>query len=162
MTDAWDKRGRKGYLFIIGDELNKPRLRAWHIQSVIGDHAVKDLDVANLYREVQQRGEAFFVLPRQTWYFDDADVNRHWPVILGERLLKLEDPHEVSDLIALTIGLLEDTIDLEQGLADLRRCGSRHGHAVGTALGTVGRRRIPRSISASVVRRALPAGGDRR
>ena len=30
-TDAWDKRGRKGYLFLIGDEMNKRGLRAEYI-----------------------------------------------------------------------------------------------------------------------------------
>ena len=152
-TDAWDKRGRKGYLFIVGDEMNKRFLRATHIRRVIGDEVGEDLDTAAIYREVQQRWETFFILPRQTAYFDDRQVNEHWRSLLGERLLKLEDPEAVCELIALTLGLLEDTIDLGEGLADLADIGSPHGAAVGKALATVG----PRLVASAGV---LPAGPD--
>ena len=152
-TDAWEKRGRKGYLFIVGDEMNKRSLRATHIRRVIGDKVNADLDTAAIYREVQQRWETFFILPRQTAYYDDAQVNDHWRNLLGERLLKLEDPEAVCELIALTLGLLEDTIDLGEGLADLADIGSPHGAAVGKALATVG----ARSVATAGV---LPAGLD--
>ena len=152
-TDAWDKRGRKGYLFIVGDEMNKRSLRATHIRRVTGDEVSADLDTAAIYREVQRRWETFFILPRQTAYYDDPQVNDHWRNLLGERLLKLEDPEAVCELIALTLGLLEDTIDLGEGLADLADIGSPHGAAVGKALATVG----ARSVATTGV---LPAGLD--
>ncbi|WP_420124248.1 hypothetical protein [Nakamurella sp.] len=152
-TDAWDRRGRKGYLFIVGDEMNKRTLRAAHIRRVIGDEVDRDLDTAAIYREVQQRWETFFILPRQTAYYDDMQVNQHWRDLLGERFLKLEDPEAVCELIALTLGLLEDAIDLGEGLADLTDIGSPHGPAVGKALATVGAR-------PAVTRGTLPAGLD--
>lgn len=139
-TDSWDKRGRKGYLFIIGDEMNKRSLRAKHIRRVIGERVHDDLDTAAVYREVQRRWATFFILPRQTAYYDDRQVNEHWRALLGERFLRLEDPEAVCELIALTIGLLEDSIDLGEGLADLSAIGSPHGSAVGKALATVGGR----------------------
>ena len=152
-TDAWDQRGRKGYLFIVGDEMNKRTLRAAHIRRVIGDEVDRDLDTAAIYREVQQRWETFFILPRQTAYYDDMQVNQHWRDLLGERLLKLEDPEAVCELIALTLGLLEDSIGLGEGLADLADIGSPHGPAVGQALATVGAR-------PAVARGVLPTGLD--
>lgn len=152
-TDSWDKRGRKGYLFIIGDEMNKPRLRAEYVRRVIGDRVGDDLDTASIYRAVQERWETFFILPRQTAYYDDPQVNAHWRNLLGERLLKLEEPEAVCELIALTVGLLEDAIDLGEGLADLADIGSRHGAAVGQALATVGAR-------SAVATGMLPAGLD--
>lgn len=137
-TDAWEKRRRKGYLFIVGDEMNKPRLKGAHIRTIIGDNVHEDLDVASIYRELQQRWEVFFILPKKTSYFDDPQVNGHWRSILGERLLKLEDPAAVCDLIGVTIGLLEEAIDLDEGLEDLKEIGSTSGHAVGRALASVG------------------------
>ena len=133
--------------------MNKRSLRATHIRRVIGDEVNADLDTAAIYREVQQRWETFFILPRQTAYYDDAQVNDHWRNLLGERLLKLEDPEAVCELIALTLGLLEDTIDLGEGLADLADIGSPHGAAVGKALATVGARSVATAG-------ALPAGPD--
>lgn len=138
VTDAWEKRSKKGYLFVIGDEMNKPRLRAAHLAKVLGEEAGEDLDPAQVWAEVQQRWETFFILPRQTSYYDDPQVNQHWQSLLGERLLRLEEPDAVCDLIALTVGLLEDAIDLDEGLDDLRQIGSTHGGVVGKALATVG------------------------
>lgn len=138
VTDAWEKRGRKGYLFVIGDEMCKPRLEARHVRRVLGDDVRGDLDTAALWREVEERWEVFFVLPRQTAHYDDPRVNDHWARLLGERLLRLDDPMAVCDLIALTVGLMEDAIDLDEGLADLQDVGSRSGPSVGRALAVVG------------------------
>lgn len=124
VTDAWQRRGKKGYLFVIGDELNKERLRARHVQEVIGDRVDADLRTESIYATLQERWETFFILPRQTSYYDDPEVNDHWRDLLGERFLKLEDPAAVSDLIALTIGMTEGRVDLGQGLADLGDVGS--------------------------------------
>lgn len=141
-TDAWTKRGRKGYVFLIGDEMSKPRLRARHIREVIGDDVYDDLDPASVYRELQERWEVFYILPRQTYYYDDPQVRDHWRGLLGERVLFLEDPTAVCDLIAVTVGMLEDVVDLGDGLADLSDVGAETATVVGKALaplsGTVG------------------------
>jgi hypothetical protein len=138
VTDAWCKRGRKGYLFIVGDEMNKPVLTAEKLRQVLGEPARGQVDVAGLYREVQQRWNTFFILPNQSHYFTDRQVRAHWRALLGERLLLLEDPAAVSELIALTIGLCEGTIDMTGGLDDLRQIGSGHGRAVRKALAGIG------------------------
>ncbi|MBM9467070.1 hypothetical protein [Nakamurella leprariae] len=120
VTDAWERHGRKGYLFLVGDEMNKPWLRAEHVRRVIGDRLPGDLDTREIYREVQQRWHTFFVLPRMTAYWDDPQVDRHWRALLGERLLRLEDPAAISDLIAATIATTEAgaPVDgLDDGLA---------------------------------------------
>jgi hypothetical protein len=112
VTDAWEKRGRKGYLFIVGDEMNKPMLSAGHLRQVLGEPGYDDVDVRELYREVQERWHTYFILPQQSHYFDDQQVRRHWQALLGERMLLLDDPAAVCELIAVTIGMVEGAIDL--------------------------------------------------
>lgn len=145
VTDAWEKHGRKGYLFLIGDELNKARLAGRHIREIIGDNVRQDITVESVYRELSQRWHVFFILPNQSSYYDDPQIAAHWRRLLGQRFLRLEDPAAVGELIALTIGLGEDRVDLSAGLADLRDVGS---HAEAAAVG--------RSLAAA----ALPAGSD--
>ncbi|WP_341257150.1 hypothetical protein [Gordonia malaquae] len=151
-TDAWDKRGRKGYVFLIGDEMNKRSLKARHIREVIGDEVRRDLDPRSVYRELQKQWEVFYILPRQTSYYDDPQVRGHWQDILGERVLFLEDPNAVCDLIAVTVGMLEDVVDLDDGLADLDDVGAGTAGVVGSALArlsdTVGR--VPSRLPAGV------------
>ncbi|MFC8384120.1 hypothetical protein [Nocardia sp. NPDC057272] len=148
-TDAWDKRGKKGYLFLIGDELNKPRLAARHIRAVIGDHVRRDVSVESIYRELEQRWHVYYILPNQSSYYRDPEIAEHWRALLGQNFLKLDDPGAVCELIALTIGLGEDRVDLDTGLADLRDVGSSdEADAVGRALGS----------KPGPTRRALPPG----
>lgn len=133
-TDAWEKRHRRGYCFLIGDEMNKPRLYAESIRRWIGDEAGEDLEVAEVYRRLRERWDVYFVLPNLTSYYDRPEIEEHWRAIVGQGFLKLEDPDAVCDLIALTIGMAEDAITLDQGLDDLRGIGSDAGAAVGRAL----------------------------
>ncbi|QCQ91457.1 hypothetical protein [Rhodococcus sp. SGAir0479] len=143
-TDAWEKRGQKGYLFIIGDEFNKSRLSARQVRTVIGDDLRRDVTVESVYRELEERWNVYFVLPNQSAYYDDPEIARHWTRLLGERFLKLDDPAAVCELIALTVGMGEDRIDLGEGLADLRDIGSvAEADSVGTALVTLGAGRAP-------------------
>ncbi|WP_433709997.1 hypothetical protein ACQP2U_26775 [Nocardia sp. CA-084685] len=135
-TDAWEQRGKRGYLFIIGDELNKAKLAGRHIRAVIGDHVRTDIEVASIYRELAQRWHVYYILPNQSSYFDDPEIAEHWRGLLGQNFMKLDDPAAVCELIALTIGLEEDRIDVHAGLADLRDVGSMaEADSVGKALG---------------------------
>ncbi|MFI9404559.1 hypothetical protein [Nocardia sp. NPDC052316] len=148
VTDAWEKRRKKGYLFLIGDELNKPRLASRHIRSVIGDGVRRDVSVASIYRELAERWHVYYILPNQSSYYDDPEIADHWRGLLGQNFLKLDDPAAVCELIALTIGMEEGRVDVAAGLADLRDVGSAaEAASVGKALGISG----PRT-------RALPSG----
>jgi hypothetical protein len=134
-TDAWEKRGRKGYLFLIGDELNKTRLASRHIRKIIGDNVHEDITVESVYRELSQRWHVFYILPNQSSYYRDPQIAAHWRQLLGQRFLRLADPGAVCELIALTVGLGEDRVDISAGLADLRDIGSHvEAAAVGKAL----------------------------
>lgn len=133
VTDAWEKRGKKGYFFIIGDDKNKPVLQGKHIARVLGDSVQADVEIADIYRDVQERWETFYIAVKPAYGAED-----HWRKLLGQHVLKLEDPAAVCELIATTIGLYEDAISLDEGLADLTEIGSSAVGEVGRALATVG------------------------
>ncbi|WP_280446662.1 hypothetical protein [Nocardia brasiliensis] len=148
VTDAWEKRGKKGYLFLIGDELNKPKLASRHIRSVIGDSVRRDISVESIYRELAERWHVYYILPNQSNYYDDPEIAEHWRGLLGQHFMKLDEPAAVCELIALTIGVAENRVDVDAGLADLRDIGSAtEAASVGKALAATG----PRM-------RALPSG----
>lgn len=150
-TDAWEKRGKKGYLFLIGDEMNKERLYRDSIARFVGDEVARDLDVAEVYRMLEERWHVYYVLPNLTSYYNDARVERHWRALLGERFLRLEDPDAVCELIAVTVGVMEDAIDVDEGVDDLRRLGSSGGAAVGKALAQLDRQRLPARAAGGVL-----------
>ena len=85
--------------------------------------------------------------PAGSSYAGNDTVLGFWRALLGQNVIELDDLDAVCETIALTVGLGEDAIDVEQGLDDLRELGSRAGGTVSKALARVGadRRRTARS-----------------
>lgn len=113
-TDAWVKRQKKGYLFIIGDELNKDRLYSRSISKWLGSEDTgEDIAVESVYEKLQEKWEVFFILPNLTAYYNRPEVAAHWQSLLGERFVKLDDPTTVAEFIATTIASHEEALELQ-------------------------------------------------
>jgi hypothetical protein len=123
--DCWEKRGRKGYLFMIGDEMAYPVVKRDTVDRLIGPGRLQgDLPLEDVIAEVGRRYHLYFVIPGQASWGGDKEVLDFWTRHVGpQRLIRLEDPEETSESIALTIGLNEGAIDLEQGAADMKQRG---------------------------------------
>ncbi|SHM68989.1 hypothetical protein [Cryptosporangium aurantiacum] len=141
-TDA-ARRGRKGYVFLIGDELPYRAVKAAEVRSVIGDPLAENIPVEAIVAELRRRNHVYYILPTGSYYSGDQDILRRWRQLLGENVLELDDLDAVCETIALTIGLTEDTVDLDEGLADLSDVGSAAGATVGRALTPLARRGRP-------------------
>jgi hypothetical protein len=162
--DSMQKRGKRGYLFLIGDEMNYPRVyaRGTHtpctgwvsgarrgVAEVIGDRLAEDIPTEAIYAELKRMYDAYFILPAAASYGGDPEVLSHWRRLLGQNVIALDDLDAVCETIALAVGLGENAIDLEGGLADLADVGSHAGASVGKALATVGASRATVATSAA-------------
>jgi hypothetical protein len=166
-TDCFEKRGRRGYLFIIGDEMPYPAVKPREVSSWIGDDLPQPVAVRNLIAQLTRRWDTYYILPEGACHAGDGQVLGTWRALLGQNVIELADLNAVCETIALTVGLGEETIDLDEGLADLDDVGSAAGPTVGRALATIGAyrgarqgsatRRRARALRAAPVRRALPA-----
>lgn len=122
--DCYDKRGKKGYLFTIGDEKPYPTVVRQQVHKHIGDRFLREISTEQICREIHQRYEHFHLIPTQTAHGKDGAVQEQWRQLLGERVLLLEDEAAVCETIALAIGLCEGTIfDPGQGADDLIDAG---------------------------------------
>jgi hypothetical protein len=122
--DCWEKRHRKGYLFIIGDEVAYPSIKAREVQKILGGNLQADLPLENVIEQVRQRYHAYCVIPGGASHGDDSDVLRFWRRHLGaENVIKLESPEDASESIGLTIGINENRITINDGPAELRKHG---------------------------------------
>lgn len=127
--DCLEKRGKRGYAFIIGDEMSWPEVKREHVLEVFGDTIEADIPLKTIIEEVQAKFELFFILPKLTSYYDHADVNEFWKSLLNERFIKLEDPEGISELIATQIGVAESAVSVDGVIKDL----TEHGTSQGTA-----------------------------
>ncbi|WP_341718392.1 hypothetical protein QQG74_00835 [Micromonospora sp. FIMYZ51] len=134
VTDRWEKRGRRGYLFIIGDELAYPKVKAAEVARLIGAGPREDLPLRQLVDEVTRRWDTYYLLPAGSHYAGNRKVLDFWRGLLGQHTLELDDLDAVCETIALTVGLGEEAIDLDTGLRDLDRAGSTATDTVSKAL----------------------------
>ncbi|MGW2199743.1 hypothetical protein ACWCSH_46370 [Streptosporangium sp. NPDC001682] len=151
--DCFEKRGRRGYLFIIGDELPYPQVKRREVEGVIGDRLQRDIPTREIVAELTRVYDVYYILPAGTSHARDGRVLAAWRELLGQNVLELDDLDAVCETIALTVGLGEDAIDLREGLDDLDELGSTAGAAVGRALAKLDRGTL-------VVADGLDLGGD--
>jgi hypothetical protein len=131
--DCSEKRGKKGYLFTVGDELVWPTITAAEAERVFGD-TIEDTTVADLIHECESRYNVFHIVVG-TSTGNRPEILAGWKALLGERALKLDDPDNICELIAATIGLCEGhSLDVVNGV--LRDSGASAGavKSVGAAI----------------------------
>jgi hypothetical protein len=121
--DCLEKRGEKGYLFIIGDEQYYPSVKRREVGPIIGDRLQADISTQEIFAELWRKYEVFFLIPSGASNGANAGIRQAWQKILGQNVLQLDDPTAVCETIALSIGLCEGKVDLADGIDDLRDLG---------------------------------------
>lgn len=121
--EPFEEQGRKGYAFFIGDEMPYDKVRKGQVASLIGDSLEDDVSTAQIFTELQERYEVFFLFQAQGSY-RESQVLPAWRKLLGERALVLDDPAAVCEFIAGVLGMLEGDLDLDEIEEDLLAVGS--------------------------------------
>jgi hypothetical protein len=148
-----NKRGRKGYLFLIGDERLYANIDRRQVEQLIGDKLQKDLSTEQVFKELQEKFEVFFLFAAQGGYepagvlyktpghgsYDNAKVC-YWRDLLGQNALILEDAQAVCETIAITLATMEAGLSVEEAEEDLLALGAdpKAAKSAGKALATVG------------------------
>jgi hypothetical protein len=140
-TDCYEKRGKRGYLFLIGDEMAYPTVKRHEAYRVMGDRPPDDIPLADIVAELTRRWDTYYLLPEGTSYAGDRGVLWFWRQLLGQNVIELADLDAVCETIALIVGLAEAVIDLDDGLDDLADVGSAAGPVVARALAPMHRAR---------------------
>ncbi|MEE6258770.1 hypothetical protein [Plantactinospora sonchi] len=155
--DSVRRRGRRGYLFLIGDEMPYGRVKPKEVRRIVGDELAEPIPVREIVRELSRSYEVYYILPSGASYAGDAGILDTWRDLLGQNVLELDDLDAVCETIALTVGLGEESIDLDTGLRDLGDLGSTAGPSVGRALAPLRRDAVTRT---SVPLTGLRSGSD--
>jgi hypothetical protein len=122
--DCYEKRGRRGYLFVIGDEIPYAKVKRKEVGAVIGDGLQASIPVEGVVAELRRTYDVYHVLPKMTSNWDHPVVHRRWAELLGQKALRLEEPAGICELIASTIGVAEGKVDLDHLTDDLREAGA--------------------------------------
>ncbi|MBG0560170.1 hypothetical protein [Actinoplanes aureus] len=159
VLDSMINRGRRGYLFLIGDEMPYPKVKPREVEAVIGDEIKASIRIEDLMTELKRKYDVYYILPTAAGWGGDKEVLGRWRALLGQNVLELDDLDAVCETIALTVGLGEDAIDLDEGIADLSDIGSAAGGTVGRALAPLQRNPVVRDAPFEIT--AGPSGNQR-
>ena len=135
--DAWEKRGKKGYLFLIGDEKPYRRSTKAELDALIGDGAQGDASLESIVAACKEKWNVFFIIPKGTSHFSDPALKESWAKLIGsQNVVMLEQPDAVCETIALSIGLMEGTTTGDAMATDLKEAGADAAivHATTTGL----------------------------
>jgi hypothetical protein len=102
--DAAAKRGRKGYLFTIGDESPHDRLTCDQIRKIMGVGCERDVQTRDLLKSVQQYFHVFHLIVKPV---ADQDVVGRWRALLGERAITVSDHTKLAEGIVSVIQVVE-------------------------------------------------------
>lgn len=139
--DCHEKRAKKGYAFFIGDEMPYDTVKKAQVKALIGADMQDDEPTESVAKRMKEKYECFFIMPHGTSNYNNTTILGAWEKLLGaDRILKLQDPNSICELIASAVGLAEGAADLEDVETDLTDAGSdaKTRSAVGKALAKMG------------------------
>jgi hypothetical protein len=128
VMDCLEKRHRRGYLFITGDEPPNPVVSRAHIKKVIGDDVDADIPIGEVIEETQRSFEPFYLIPDPA---RGQKVGRAWRDLLGDRVVVMEGPDDTGYVAAGLVSILEGAVQsLGELVERLRKAGvSEHQSA---------------------------------
>jgi hypothetical protein len=108
-TDASEKRGRKGYLFTIGDEPCIDGLRKADMEKFLGIPAERDLSSAEILAMAERNWNVFHIVLASEGYcrYGKDKVLDSWMPLLPERTILLEDVGALAETVVSVIQVNE-------------------------------------------------------
>lgn len=103
--DSMAKRGKKGYLFTLGDEPPPEVLTAEQVQQVFGSKAERDYTSEELLAMAERNYHVFHIIIEQGHHYRHSgnEVRRKWTDLLGQRAIGLSDYTRLAEVIVATI-----------------------------------------------------------
>lgn len=108
-TDCFDKRGKKGYLFTIGDENPPAGLTERQIKDIFGTSEQKGYSAAELLAMAEEKYHVFHLIVEQGNYCrrnPEVTIGK-WTQLMGKRALPLSNHSHVSQVILAAIEISE-------------------------------------------------------
>lgn len=100
-TDCFEKRGKKGYLFTIGDEPAPTITTKRSIEKFIGDTPQADIPFKDLIEQAQKMYNCYHIIVAEGDYASRRPdrVKDSWTAVLGQNVIVLSDSTKLSEVI---------------------------------------------------------------
>ena len=114
--DCFDKRGKRGYLFTVGDEETPENLTRTQIMEVFGDTVQESMTNEQLLAMVSRMYNVYHIIVNEGSHYQRYSnrTDRRWRDLLGQNVYNLSDHTKLSEVIVSIIqrneGEADDTI----------------------------------------------------
>lgn len=107
--DSMEKRGKRGYLFTVGDEEAPQPLTKEQVRKFIGDTMEADLTTRDLLQLAQRSYDVYHVIIEEGDYARRAldRVVGSWSDLLGQHVIRLSDHKKLAETIVSAIEVAE-------------------------------------------------------
>ncbi|MCA9814468.1 MAG: hypothetical protein R3C24_02325 [Cyanobacteriota/Melainabacteria group bacterium] len=117
--DAIKKRGKRGYLFTVGDEPPPPVLKKDHVKKFLGSSSglQKDMSTRELLELTGRDWDIYHIMIEEGSYFRHSGEKARaaWRDLLGQKAIGLADHKDLAELIVSTISVAEGS-DLDSAV----------------------------------------------
>ena len=120
--DCWEKRAKRGYYFMTGDERPYPRVSKSQVKSLIGDDLGSDVTIKRVIAELEKTYHPFFLIPDKQ---RAKRCERRWRDLMGDHCIVLESAEDTCLVAAAIVGLSEGRLtDLDVAAKRLSEGGA--------------------------------------
>ena len=107
--DSMIKRGKRGYLFTVGDECAPATLTRKEIAKFIGDTPESESTSEEMLQDAQRMYDVFHIIITEGDYARSQPdkVFNTWSALLGQHVIRLRDHKMLSETIVSTIEVVE-------------------------------------------------------
>lgn len=107
--DSLTKRGKRGYLFTVGDEEAPQMLTKEQIENYIGDIQERSLTSLEMLDLAKRKYDVYHVVIKEGNHARGrlSDVKRSWDAMLGQHVIYLDDHKKLAETIVSAIEVAE-------------------------------------------------------
>lgn len=107
--DCFEKRGKKGYLFTIGDEPPPPVTTKDSVKELMGDGAEADIPFEDVVEAAQKMYNVYHIIVAEGYYAKQRPerVRKSWVKYLGENVIVIDDYTKLAEVIVSIIEVNE-------------------------------------------------------
>lgn len=95
VTDHWEKRKQKGFLFTIGDEPNLTSFPSNALKEIMGNGDISTFTDIQILREAQEKWQVFHILPGK----ETRNSRKYWHDLLGQNSIWVDSVDKIADTI---------------------------------------------------------------